>query len=87
MHAQCPEFIVLHASPTPQPTFRCASYLSAPPQIQWLLSKFPDLLSSNGFTASKPCHCVRHHLLTAPGPPVCSKPCPIDPEKLSIIKE
>ena len=52
-------------------------------QIQKLLSEFPDVLSSNGFTASKPQHGVRHHLLTNPGPPVYLKPCRLDPDKLS----
>ena len=82
VHAQCPENVVLHATPTPQPAFRCASFLSAPPQIQKLLSEFPDVLSSDGFTASKP----RHHLLINPGPPVYSKPCHLDPDKLSTAK-
>ena len=54
VHAQCPESVVLHASPTPQPAFHQASFLVTPPQIQKLLSKFPDMLSSDGFTASKP---------------------------------
>ena len=71
---------------TPQPAFRHASFLSAPPQIQKLLSEFPDFLSSEGFTASKPQHGVRHHLLTNPGPPVYSKPCGLDPDKLSTAK-
>ena len=43
------------------------------------------MLSSDGFTASKPCHGVRHHLLTAP--PVYSKPCRLDPDKLSATKK
>ena len=38
-----------------------------------LLAEFPDVVSSNGFTASKPCHGVTHHLLTQPGPPVFAK--------------
>ena len=87
VHAQCPESVVLYASPTPQPAFRRASFLSAPPQIQKLLSEFPDVLSSDGFTALKPQHDVRHHLLTNQGPPVYSKPCRLDPDKLSAAKE
>ena len=47
VHTQCPESVVLHASPTPQPAFHHASYLSAPPQVQKLLSEFPDMLSSD----------------------------------------
>ena len=87
VHAQCPESFVLYSSPTPQPAFCCASFLSAPPQIQKLLSEFPDVLSSNCFTASKPSHGVRHHLLTNPGPPFYSKPRCLDPDKLSTAKE
>ena len=45
------------------------------------------MLSSVGFKASKPPHGVHHHLLTAPGPPVYSKPRRLDPEKLSTAKE
>ena len=86
VHAQCPEDVIMHASPSPQPAFHHASFLSASPQIQKLLSEFPDVLSSDGFTASKPRHGVRHHLLTNPGPPVYSKPCSLDPEKLSAAK-
>ena len=42
--------------------------------ISNLLSEFPDVLSYDGFTASLPCHQVRHHLLTHPGPAVIAKP-------------
>ena len=54
---------------------------------QKLLEDFPDVLSSDGFTASKPCHGVCHHLLTKPGPPVYAKPQRLDPESLSAAKE
>ena len=37
VHAQCPESVVLHASPTPQPAFRCATFLGTHPQILKLL--------------------------------------------------
>ena len=87
VHIQCSEDVVLYASPTPQPAFRCASFLSAPPQIQKLLSEYPDVLGSDGFTAFKPQHGVRHHLLTNPGPPVYLKPWRLDPDKLSTTKE
>ena len=87
VHAQCPEDVVLYASPTPQPAFRRASFLAAPPQIQKLLLEYPDVLSSDGFSASKPRHGVRHHLLNNPGPPVYSKPGRLDPDKLSAAKE
>ena len=50
VHAQCPESVILHASPTPQPAFPRTSFLSAPPQIEKLLSKFPHFLSSDGFS-------------------------------------
>ena len=86
VHAQCPEDVVMYASPSPQPAFRRASFLSAPAQIQKLLSEYPDVLSSDGFTASKPRHGVRHHLLTTPGPPVFAKPRRLDPDKLSAAK-
>ena len=84
---QCPEDVVLYASPTPQPAFRRASFLFTPPQIQKLLSEFLDMLSSDGFTASKPQHGIRHHLQTNPGPPVYSKPLRLDPDKISATKE
>ena len=38
-------------------------------------------------SASKSRHGVGHHLLTMPGPPVYSKPCRLDPEKLFAAKE
>ena len=49
------------------PGFLRAALLSTPKCIRELLSDFPDFLSSDGFTASPPCHEVRHHLLTQPG--------------------
>ena len=52
-----------------------------------LLEDFPDVLSSDGFTTSKPRHGVRHHLLTNPGPPVFAKPRRLDPEKLAAAKD
>ena len=45
-----------------------ATLLSTPQCISDLLFEFPDVLSSDGFTASKPQHQIRHHLLTQPGP-------------------
>ena len=54
VHAQCPESVILHASPTPQPAFISASFLPAPPQIQKFLSEFSDMLSRDSFTAFKP---------------------------------
>ena len=54
-------------------------FLSAPQCIQKLISKFPDVLSSDGFTTSKPCHGVCNYLLTNPGPPVYAKTRRLDP--------
>ena len=50
------------------------------------LSKFPVVLSSDMFTASKPSHQICHHLLTQLGPPVFAKPQRLDPEKLASAK-
>ena len=44
-----------------------ANLLTTPKCIQDLFAEFPDLASSDGFTASKPRHGVKHHLLTQPG--------------------
>ena len=84
VHADCPEDVVIRASPSPQPAFKTVSFLSALQKIQELLEKHPDVLSFYGFSASKPCHVVRHHLLTNPGPPVFAK---LDPEKLAAAQE
>ena len=62
------------------------SYFSAPQCMQKLLQDFHDVLSLDGFTASKPRHGVCHHLLTNLGPPVYAKPRRLDPEKLSAAK-
>ena len=51
-----------------------------------LLKEFPDLLQSDGFTASPPCHKVRHHILTNPVPPIFSKARRLDPAKLAAAK-
>ena len=45
VHAQYPESVVLHAYPAPQPAFRRASFLVAPPQIKKLLYEFLDVLA------------------------------------------
>ena len=86
VHADCPEDVVIRASPGPHAAFSSVSFLSAPRQIQDLLKDFPDVLSSDGFTASKPQHGVKHHLLTQPGPPVFAKPRRLDPEKLAAAQ-
>ena len=59
--------------PSEDPGFLRAALLSTPKCICELLLEFPDVLSSDGFTASPPRHGVRHHLLTQPGPPVLLK--------------
>ena len=87
VHADCPEDVVIQASPGPQPAFKSVSFLSAPQKIQELLEKYPDIHSSDGFSASKPHHGVRHHLLTHPGPPVFSKPMRLDQEKLAAVQK
>ena len=70
----CPESVILRASPGSQPAFCSVAFLSAPQRGTKFLEDFPDVLSSDGFTALKPLHGVRHHLLTNPGPPVFAKP-------------
>ena len=87
VQADCPESVILQASPGPVPAFCSAAFLSAPQRVQKLLEGFPDVLSSDGFTASKPQHGVQHHLLTNPGPPVYAKPWRLDPDKLAAPKE
>ena len=87
MHADCPESVILQASPGPVPAFRSVAFLSVPLWIKKLLEDFPDVLSSDCFTASKPHHGVQHHLLPNPGPPVFAKPLRLDPEKLAAAKE
>ena len=87
VHADCPEDIVIRASPGPQPVFKSVSFLSAPQKIQELLEKYPDVLSSDRFTALKPRLWVRHHLLTYPGPPVFMKPRRLDQVKLTAAQK
>ena len=77
--------ILLTSSPPPS-SFLQVSLLSTPKCDSDLLLEFPNVLSSDGFTASPP-HClVHHHLLTKPGPTVFAKSCPLDPDKLSSAK-
>ena len=79
VHADFPKSVIFRASDSPQPAFRSVAFLLAPQQVKTLLEDFPDILLSNGFTASKPCHRVRHHLLTNPSPPVFAKHLQLDP--------
>ena len=67
--------------------FKSVSFLLALQQFQKLLKEYHDVLSSNSFTALKPRHGVRHHLLTNSGPPVFAKPRKLDPEKLAEAQE
>ena len=87
VHSDCPEDVVIRASKGPEPAFKFVSFLSAPQLIQKLLEDYPDVLSSDGFTASKPCHGVRHQLLTNPGPLVFAKPRRLDLEKLAAAQK
>jgi len=64
-----------------------ANLLATPKCISDLLAEFPDVISSDGFMASKPRHSVTHHLLTQPGPPVFAKSRRLDPEKLASAKK
>ena len=64
----------------------CAHLQQAPREIRKLLSEYPDVLSSHGFSASTPKHGVFHNLPTAPGPPVFAKARRLDPEKLASAK-
>ena len=63
VHADYPEDVVIHASPGSQPAFKSVSFLSALQKIQELLEKYPDVLFSDVFSALKPSHGVRCHLL------------------------
>ena len=87
VYADCPESVILRASPGPVVALCSVAFLSALQGVQKLLEGFPDVLSFGGFTASKPCHEVRHHLLTNPCPLVFAKPWRLDPDKLAAAKE
>ena len=77
--------IVLPTSPDSKPAQFTANLLATPQCITDLLAEFSDVVSSDGFTASKPRHGVTHHLLTQPGPPVFAKARRLDPEKLENL--
>ena len=79
--------IILPTSPDSKPAPLTANLLPTPKCISDLLAEFPDVVSFDGFTASKPCHGVTHHLLTKPGPPVFAKVQRLDPEKLASTKK
>ena len=63
-----------------------AAFLSTPKCMSELLEEFPDVLQSDGFTASPPRHKVRHHILTKPGLPIFAKACRLDHAKLAAAK-
>jgi len=63
-----------------------AAFLSTPQCMSDLLEEFPDVLQSDGFTASPPRHKVRHHILTNPGPSIFAKARRLDPVKLAAAK-
>ena len=79
--------IILPTSPDSTSAPLKANLLATPKCISDLLAKFPDVVSSDGFTASKPRHGVTHHLLMQPGPPVFAKARRLDPEKLASVKK
>ena len=57
-----------------------ARLMSAPKEIRKLLADYPNVFSSDGFTASNPKHDVFHDLPTVPGPPIFAKARRLDPE-------
>jgi len=78
--------IVIPSSPTDATTPMQAAFLSTPKCVSELLEEFPDVLQTDGFTASPPRHKVRHHILTNPGPPIFAKARRLDPVKLAAAK-
>ena len=85
--ADSPTSPVLPTSPDPKPAPLTAKLFATPRCISDLLAEFPDVVLSDGFTASKPRHGVTHHLLMQPGPPVFAKARRLDPEKLASAKQ
>ena len=69
------------------PGFLRAALLSTLECICELLSEYPDVLSTDCFTASPPGHGVGHHLLTQPDPPVFAKARRLDPDKIESAKK
>ena len=53
----------------------CTHLQQAPREIRKLMSEYPDVLSSDGFSASTHKHEVFHDLPAVPGPPVITKAC------------
>ena len=71
LYADSLDFFSAVSSPAASDPF-CAHLQQAPREIQKLLSKYPDVLSSDGFSASTT-NGVFHNLPTVPGPPVFAK--------------
>ena len=63
-----------------------ATLLSTPEPIRQLLAKYPDVLSSDGFSAAPPRHGILHYIRTTPGPPVFAKARRLEPGKLAAAK-
>ena len=80
------KIVVPASSPVDATTPMQAAFLSTPKCVSELLEEFPDVLQSDGFTASPPRHKVRHHILTNPGPPIFAKARRLDPVKLAAAK-
>ena len=78
---------VLYAvfSPSASDPF-CAYLQTALRKIQKLISEYPDVLSSDSFSASTPKHRVFQDLPTVPGHPVFAKARRLDPGKLPSAK-
>ena len=51
VHADCPEYFILRASLGSVPAFSSVSFFSTPQCVQKLPEDFPNVLSSEGFTA------------------------------------
>ena len=64
----------------------CLHLQLASREIRKLLSEYPDILSSNSFSASTPKHGVFHNFPTVPGPPVFAKALLLDPGKVASYK-
>ena len=76
VHTDCPEDV---AKPLPVLSQHSNRY-----PIFQLRKRFRNFWKS---FVSKPCHNVRHHLLTNPSPPVFAKPRRLNPEKLAAAKD
>ena len=75
---------ILSAFPSPSALDSFCAHLQFPPlEIRKLLSKYPYILSSYGFSASSPKHGVFHNLSTIPGPLVFTKAHSLDPDNLA----